>query len=193
MSQKACKTLQIIAFAFFAFALLLSIVSIFAQDLIKSIYSAPAELYGYRVIPYQAIAYCLIRTLFALIYLLIVCGHPSRRKTIAITVVMAALFIAFNTVISPVIGTVITAVAGNYGVAALSATTIVNTGVNFITGFFTAPATLLMFLSLGGACGKDFSRKNAEPARAFPQNPPKNFPPAPPQNPQQYPPQYPQK
>ena len=183
MSQKACKTLQIIAFIFFAFAFLLSIVSIFAQDLIKSIYNLPPESYEYRVIPYQTIAYSFVRTLFALIYLLIICGRPSRRGTIAITIVMAALFIAFNTVISPVVGTLFTSLSARAGAAALSAASVVNTGASWITGFFTAPATLLMFLSLGGACGKDFSRKSSESARTFPQKPPQNFPPAPPQNP----------
>ena len=164
MSLKAAKTLQIIAFILFAFALLLSVVSIFAQNLIKSIYSSPADTYDVTVIPYQSIIYCFMRTLFALIYLLIICGHPTRKGTIAITIVMAILFIVFNTVISPVVSVIITGLMANYGTMMYAAYSVVSTGVSFITGLFTAPATILMFLSLGGACGKDY-RLQSQPGQ----------------------------
>ncbi len=157
MSLKTAKTLQIIAFALFAFALLLSVVSIFAQNLFKSLFGAPSDAYDIRVIPYQPILYCFVRTVLALIYLLIICGHPTRKGTIAITIVMTILFVLLDTVISPVVGTTITFLTGNSGGAlSLAATNAVVNGVQLITRFFTIPAALLMFLSLGGACGKDY-------------------------------------
>ncbi len=152
MKQKTVKTLLIFATALFAFALLCTILAIFAQNLIKTIYYGAGYLSDVRTAPYHSIIICLVHTLMAAAALVFFLKGVQRSGTIAITIVTAVLFILFNSLISPVIGTVVTTQLLHDGSEAIAAYNVVSAGTNLLVAPFTYTADVLLFLALGGAC-----------------------------------------
>ncbi len=157
MTQKTVKTLLIVSAALFAFAFLLSVLAIFAQNLIKEMYYGDYFL-DVRTVPYQAIVSCFVHLLLAAAVLVFFFMGIPRSGMIAITVAAASLFVLFNTVISPLIGMRINASISRYGAEASAAYSVVSAGTNLLTAPFAFSATILLFIALGGACGKDFTR-----------------------------------
>ncbi|MBO4410844.1 MAG: hypothetical protein J5794_01450 [Lachnospiraceae bacterium] len=159
MKLRTARTLQIIAFVFFAAAFVLSIVSIFIQNTIKTAFSAAPALRNVFVIPYYVILACTIHLGIALIPFLVLLKKPTRKATIVATIIVAVLTVV-NGALSMLLSTLITAMVGRLGGSeVLAAYTTVSSGASFLTSLFTTPAAVLMFLSLGGACGKDYSQQ----------------------------------
>ena len=158
MKLKTLRTLQIIALALFLFAFLLSIASIFLQNPIKSLFYGYKEghpVYQTRTAPYSAVIGCFVHALLALIWLLLLIKGQSRRGSITAVIVLSILFLLYQTAISPVAGIFITRSVSARGVNALAAYNVISSFTSMLTAPFSATGNLLMFLSLGGACGRD--------------------------------------
>lgn len=161
MNLKTARILQIVAFVLFALALLISIACVFAQGPIKKLSSANPDIMEAFVIPYQVIIPCFIRALLALIAHLILSNRPTRDVTAALTIVMTALFVILGVGLSnTLVNSLITGLIANRGASVLAAHSIVTGFASSAVSFFSTPATLLMFLALGGACGKDWRMEN---------------------------------
>ena len=152
MRMNAVRILQIIAVALFAFALLLSVISIPAQNVIKQFYASNASLQTVRVVPYASIISCLIYALLASVCLLLCLRNPTRQTTIIITVTAAILFVLLDTIILRLVGVCFTGMYAKREIEYIAAYNYVETGVAVLVSFFTVPAKALLFLSLGGAC-----------------------------------------
>ncbi len=158
MKPKTLRTLQIIALALFVFAFLLSIVSIFLQDTIKSSFYGYKEgdpVFQARTAPYGSIIGCFAHTLLALIWLLLLIKGLSRGGSIAAVIVLSILLILYQTAISPVAGIFITRSVNVRGIDALASYNAVSSFTSKLTMPFSTTGNLLMLLSLGGACGRD--------------------------------------
>ena len=149
--MKTAKKLQIIAFALFAAAFVLSIVCIFTQDLIRSIYHTP-DVHA-RMIPYPQIISRLFHLILALVWLLMVLRTPDRKKTILITIVISILYLVYGIIVSPIISSAFAARMLQHGQDVFAAYNAVTSFTSTVTSIIASPASILMFLSLGIACG----------------------------------------
>ncbi len=152
MTLKTAKKLQIIAVALYAAAFLLLIVCIFGQNLIKSIYNPDPSLREIRVIPYPSIISGVIHLALALVWLVVLLQTPSRRTTIIITIVTGVVFTGYA-MLSPFISSMFSMAIAQSGKDAISAYNAVLSGTSIATSLIASPASFLIFLSLGIACG----------------------------------------
>ena len=155
MRMNTIRILQIVAVALFVVALLISVISIPAQNIIKQFYSADDSLFTVRVVPYASIISCLLYGLFAVVCLLLFLQNPSRQATMVITVISAILFVLLDTIILRLVSIRFTHMYAKRDTIDIAAYTYVESGVGILVSLFTVPAKALLFLSLGGACANN--------------------------------------
>ena len=154
MSNKTSRNLQCAAVILFGIALILTIVSIFAQAPLKGIINSDPEIGKITSVPWMAIVSIAFRLILSIICLLVIAGKPSRGSAIALTIVSAILLILSAMFIEPALGMVFTRLVSRSGANALISYNALSSVVSMLTGIFSAPASVLMLLSLGGCIPK---------------------------------------
>jgi len=164
MSLTTVRVLQIIAAALFLLALLSSILVITFQAQIKMMYTDQPEVIAFRSAPIGPIINILIRLLIAMVYLLLVFAlKPSKGGSIAVVIILLSLLILDGVLISPAVSLLAQASANAYGSYASVSYSIVNSAAGTLSSFFTAPAYILMVISMGGYWGQN-ARKAGFPS-----------------------------
>ena len=154
MSNKTSRNLQCAAVILFGIALILTIVSIFAQAPLKGFINSDPEIGKITSVPWMAIVSIAFRLILSIICLLVIAGKPSRGSAIALTIVSAILLILSAMFIEPALGMVFTRLVSRGGANALISYNALSSVVSMLTGVFSAPASVLMLLSLGGCIPK---------------------------------------
>ena len=154
MSNKTSRNLQCAAVILFGIALILTIVSIFAQAPLKGFINSDPEIGKITSVPWMTIVSIAFRLILSIICLLVIAGKPSRGSAIALTIVSAILLILSAMFIEPALGMVFTRLVSRSGANALISYNALSSVVSMLTGVFSAPASVLMLLSLGGCIPK---------------------------------------
>ncbi|MBO4878969.1 MAG: hypothetical protein J5544_01780 [Clostridia bacterium] len=154
MSNKTSRNLQCAAVILFGIALILTIVSIFAQAPLKGFINSDPEIGKITSVPWMAIVSIAFRLILSIICLLVIAGKPSRGGAIALTIVSAILLILSAMFIEPALGMVFTRLVSRSGANTLISYNALSSVVSMLTGVFSAPASVLMLLSLGGCIPK---------------------------------------
>ena len=154
MSNKTSRNLQCAAVILFGIALILTIVSIFAQAPLKGFINSDPEIGKITSVPWMTIVSIAFRLILSIICLLVIAGKPSRGGAIALTIVSAILLILSAMFIEPALGMVFTRLVSRNGANALISYNALSSVVSMLTGIFSAPASVLMLLSLGGCIPK---------------------------------------
>ena len=155
MSVKTCRILQIIAFSLFVLALLLTIVSVFCQTFIKSIYTTAPEILSQFNLPWGAFFRCLLYVILGLVSMILVLIPMSSGGSRAVTIIMAIVTGVHMGLILPALDMLINTLAGQEGMIEFSAYNYLNSAVSLVVSFLTVPALILMLVGLGGFFGKD--------------------------------------
>lgn len=161
MSLKTSRIFGILAAALYGLALIVSLLSILFRVPILRLFGAPLEVYGSAGAPWNTIVRCAVFFLVILLYaILILAIKPSRGGSIAVAVVFAAVLLLLNGVLFPLLSTASTLFVGyRMGGIALAGNSVLETGANLLTSFFTTPGFLLALISMGGYWGKTAVRK----------------------------------
>ena len=115
-----------------------------------------SEMLSVRAVPYASIISCLIYALLAAVCFLLFLKNPTRQARIIITVVLAILFVLLDTIILRFVSVPFIQHYAKHEIADVAAYNYLESGVGLLASLFTVPAKILLFLSLGGACGKDY-------------------------------------
>ena len=155
MSIKTCRVLQIIAFILFALAFLGAILAIPFQKTIISIYTSDPTVLSEFNFPWAALLRSFLLLIPALVYLILVFQRMAPGGTRA-TVIILAIVMGMTLALSiPLLDLLVTTLVGQEGQIAMVHYNYLNSAVSLITAFLLVPAEILMFLSMGGFCGKD--------------------------------------
>ena len=159
MKHKTCILLTGISFVLRALALLeILIVTVF-QGSFKRIYSVDKEVAAIQTIPWNFILQGLFWLVFTGIVLLILVKKPGRDGTVILTILSAMLFTLDSAVLSILMNDFIMRAAAGKGVVELASASALSNVMSRLLSFLNTPATILFFLGLGGACGKDFQKE----------------------------------
>ena len=162
MTQNTVKTLLIVSAALLVLALMLSIIVIFVQKPLQALFagSIPEGENGdaIRTAPYYEIITIFVYLACAAVALILCLNRLSRNGTIVLLIITAILFVLYQAVFSPLISMLLNLVISRSGTAALAAYTTLSSGTSLIVKPFVSAAIVLLFIALGGACGKNFTR-----------------------------------
>ena len=163
MSTKTAKVLHVIAFILILLTMAFVLVSflMFKTELLNLVH-APQELLDVSFTPWGLIIEVGFILLLALIWLLVLMNRPGRGATISMTVIMAILLIGYFAVGKPFLNVWLQQKAAAEGVYSLSALSQFNYVASTIANFAFVPGLVLMVLSLGSACGKNFKLQEEE-------------------------------
>ena len=169
MSTKTSKVLHIIAFILIFLAAAFVIVGwLFLKDVLMSLMSASADLLKVDLVPWENIIEVGFVLFLALIWLIVLLAKPGRGATIAFTIIITVLLIAYYAVGYAFLNAYFNQEAAYDGAIALASYSTFKSVLSICSRFALAPGVVLMLLSMGGACGKSFK----ETARkAAPQQP----------------------
>ena len=96
-----------------------------------------------------------IRLLIAGVYLvLILLLKPTKGGSIAVVIVFSVLLVLNGVLISPLIGLGFQSAVARYGAVMMASHAALSGFVSGLVSFFTVPASILMYLSMGGYWGK---------------------------------------
>jgi len=155
MSLTCARILHIVAFALFLLAFLVPILAIPFQGQIKSLYTTDPEVLMVTSVPIEAIVNTVIRLLIAGVYLvLILLLKPTKGGSIAVVIVFSVLLVLNGVLISPLIGLGFQSAVARYGAVMMASHAALSGFVSGLVSFFTVPASILMYLSMGGYWGK---------------------------------------
>ncbi len=166
MSTKAAKILHFIAFGLIvmSFAMVFITWLVLREDLLALGSSSPAVMQA-KFVPWELIIQSLFTLILAAVWFVILLNRPDRSTTIAMAIVIPTLLAGYYALLKFVLSVTFTAVNSRMGANTLAALAAFNSLAGVLTGAFLVPGTVLMLLSLGGACGRDFKAENAaEPA-----------------------------
>ena len=155
MSLKTCRVLHTIAFVLFALAFLLAILAIPFQKGLISLYTSDPDVLSHFNFPWGTLLRCFFWMIPALLYLILVYRRMAPGGTKAVVIVLAILSGLQMLLFIPVLETWITALISKEGMIATMHYNSLNGAASFLTSFLLIPAEILMFLSMGGFCGKD--------------------------------------
>ena len=155
MSLTTARVFGIIATVLFALAFLFVLLVIPFQEQIKMLYTQDPEVIRFHSVPVGAIILSLLELLVAGVYLILILAlKPTKAGSIAVVIVFAALILLNGVLISPAISLISQASVNAYGVRAAASNSALNGFASAGRGFLSAPAVVLMYLSMGGYWGK---------------------------------------
>ena len=162
MKVKTAQVLQIIATVLYLLSFIACIVSIFFQQEIKGLFAQDPAVINCRSVPYASLIISLVFLLLAVIYLILVLSIRSRGGSIAAVIIMAFLVIVIWIGMETVGSVFVNCMVAAEGATALASYSVLENAVRMGTEVLMIPATALMFLSMGGFCGKPFKEKAAK-------------------------------
>ena len=163
MSTKTAKVLHVIAFILILLTMAFVLVGwLFFKEQLMMLVQAPEEFFSVEFTPWVLIIEVAFVLLLALIWLLVLVNNPGRGATIAMTVIMAILLIGYFAVGKPFLNIWAQQMAAQNGATALAALSQFNYAAGTIANFAFVPGVILMILSLGSACGKNFKTAEEE-------------------------------
>ena len=155
MSLTTARVFGIIATVFFLLAFLFVLLVIPFQEQIKMLYNQDPEVIRFHSVPVGSIILSLLQLLVAGVYLLLILVlKPTKGGSIAVVIVFAALILLNGALISPVISMISQASVNAYGARAAASYSAVSGFASAGMGFLSAPAAVLMYLSMGGYWGQ---------------------------------------
>ena len=162
MSVKGCRRLQLIAMILFIASLLFCLAAIPLQGPLKRLMSAPYEVLQIRSIPWNSLLGCLVHTVLAVLFYVIIRKPLTRSKSRAAVIVFAIL-LGVLSLLGSFTGTIISTLIGRFGgAAAIVSYSTLEGSVSLFCPVLRLPACVLMLLAMGGICGKDLSDRPAQ-------------------------------
>ena len=154
MSNKTSKNLQLAAVILFGLALLCAACSIFMQEQLKGLCHADPAVLAVKSIPWSALISCAFHLILSVVCLVVIAKNPSRGKAIALVIVSAVLLALSTAIFQPALSMAFVALESRSGIEQVASYTALMSAVSMVTGVLTAPANVLMLLSLGGCIPK---------------------------------------
>lgn len=157
MSTKTGKVLHVIAFILIVLTMAFVLLGwLVFKDKLMLLVGGSVEMMSVDVVPLGAIIEVGFILLLALIWLLVLLAKPGRGATIAMTIILAVLLIGYFAVGKAFLNAWLQQRVAAEGAMNLAAYSQFNYVLTTIMNFAFVPGVILMILSLGSACGKNF-------------------------------------
>ena len=163
MSTKTAKVLHVIAFILIVLTMAFVLLGwLVFKDKLMLLVGGSVEMMNVDVVPLGAIIEVGFVLLLAVIWLLVLLAKPGRGATIAMTIILAVLLIGYFAVGKAFLNAWLQQRVAAEGAMNLAAYSQFNYVLTTIMNFAFVPGVILMILSLGSACGKNF-KPDVEP------------------------------